>query len=126
MTYVATTVTPEPPPPTQPSLRAGETDGRFVDCTLDLGAAGDRFTTIGSITLTITRQNDIPVDSTDLQSAGSAYPDSLDSTGLIPTFGLTAPLTAARRSYKITLSALTQEGRTFVRDCYISVAPAMG
>ena len=65
---------------------------------------------------------------TDLASAGAAWPDVLDPTGRIPTYGLAAPASATARTYRLTISAdtLTAQGRLFVRDWLISVLPWMG
>ena len=116
-----------PLPRTLPSMRAGETDGRYIDCTLDLGAASDTIPNINAASITITRQDGNALTANDLQPAGTAWPNTLDSTKLIPTFGFTAPLGAAGVSYKITITVdKTTQGRIFVRDVYMSVVNALG
>ena len=119
-----------PPPPLPvwlPPMRAGETDGRYLNCTPDLGPFGDSFPSLSVLTLTIARQDSRALSAADLQSAGSAWPDTLDSTGLIPTFGLTAPSGAAGVTYQLTLTAnTTVQGRLFIRDMYIEIASIMG
>jgi hypothetical protein len=113
-------------PPVQiPPMRAGETDGRYIDCTPDLGPVADKFSVVP--VLTITRADGIATTSADLQSAGSAWPDTLDATGLIPTYGLTAPAGSAGVTYQLTITAdTTADGRLFIRDCLITVAASLG
>ena len=70
--------------------------------------------------------NGAPLSANDLQAAGSAWPNTLDSTGLIPTFGFTAPA-AAGSSYLLTLTVnKTTNGRLFIRNSVIFVAAALG
>jgi hypothetical protein len=113
------------PPATIPSMRAGETDGRYIDCTPDLGPVGDTFAVVP--TLTITRTDGVAITSADLQSAGAAWPDTLDATKLITTYGLLAPPGSAGQTYQLTITANTTTlGRVYVRDCLITIAAALG
>lgn len=117
-----------PPPTPLPAFRAGEVpDGRYLDCTPALAPVGDRFTSVPA--LMIARIDGTPLDADDLASAGAAWPDTLDATGRIPTYGLVAPAGCAGRTYLLTIStagALTAQGRAFVRDWIMSVLPWMG
>ncbi len=114
------------PPPTElPAMRAGEApDGRYLDCTPALAPVGDQFN--GIPMLTITRIDGAVLDATDLASAGSAWPDDLDATGRIPAYGFVAPSGAAARTYRLTISGATAQGRLFIRDWLMSVLPWMG
>jgi len=114
------------PAVTLPPMRAGETDGRYIDCTLDLGAPGDTFTSAASITITITRVDGTATTASDLALAGASYPTTLDTTRLIPTIWLTAPAASAGVAYVVTLSAATTQGREFIRDAYLTVQALMG
>ncbi len=116
-----------PLPRTMPSMRAGETDGRYIDCTLDLGAVSDSIPNINAASVTIARVDGNAITANDLQPAGAAWPNTLDSTKLIPTFGFIAPAGAAGVDYKITITVnTTTQGRIFVRDVYMSVVNALG
>lgn len=118
---------PTPEPVWQPSLRAGEMDGRYFDCTPDLGPTGDTFPSLSVLSVAITRVDGNETTSADLQSAGSEFPSTLDSTGLIPTFGFIAPITAEGVLYKLTLTAdKTTQNRLFIRDWIIRVVSSMG
>lgn len=111
------------PPPTElPSMRAGELDGRYLDCTPALAPVGDTFSAIP--TLTITRIDATPVSAGDLASAGSAWADEMDATNRIPTYGFIAG--TAVTTYLLRVSAATAQGRTFIRDWKMSVLPAEG
>jgi hypothetical protein len=116
-----------PPVVVMPSIRAGETDSRFMDCTPDLGPAGDSFTTPGSLTLTITRQDGNTLTANDLALAvGLQFAATLDSTRLIPTFWYAAPLLSAGVAYYLTLAGTTTQGRAFVRDWAITSMAQLG
>lgn len=115
------------PPVPMPAMRAGETDGRYIDATLDLGAAGDAIPSAAAVQIDIARVDGKATDSTDLQQAGSAWPNSLDATGLIFTVGLLAPASAAGRGYYLTMTVnKTVAGRVFIRDVSLMVAPLLG
>ena len=103
-------------------MHPGETDGRSFICTDDLGPFGDTFTSMASITTTITRQDQAAITANDLTHAGAAWPDSLDATLLIPQIGLTAPAGSAGVTYVVKISALTTQGRQFVGVALIKVA----
>jgi hypothetical protein len=119
------TIQSYPPPTELPAMRAGEEpDGRYLDCTPALAPIGDSFT--GIPVLTITRIDGSVIDATDLVTAGAAWPDTIDVTGRIPTYGLMAPLDAAARTYRLTVAGSTAQGRLFVRDWLMSVLPWMG
>lgn len=115
-----------PPPAWLDALRAGETDGRFIDLTNDLGPAGDSIANIGAVTVSIARQDGATITASDLKLAGSPWPNGLDETGLIVTVGLTAPAGSAGVDYRITISANTKQGRIFIRDVVTTVASALG
>jgi hypothetical protein len=114
------------PAPTElPAFRAGEApDGRYLDCTPALAPVADTFT--GVPALTITRVNGVPMDVDDLASAGPLWPDTLDATKRIPTYGFVAPSGSASRTYRLTITGNTAQGRLFVRDWLMSVLPWMG
>ena len=115
------------PPVPMPAMRAGETDGRYIDTTLDLGAAGDAIPSAGAVEITISRVDGTPTDGTDLTQAGDAWQNTLDATGLIFTVGLIAPATAAGRGYYLTMRVnKTVAGRVFIRDVSLAVAPLLG
>jgi hypothetical protein len=116
-----------PPPVWLPPIRAGEIDGRYMDCTPDLGPTGDKFPSISTLSIGITRQDGAAVTSNDLQTAGSAWPNVLDTTQLIPTFGFMAPVEAAGVAYNLTLTCdVTAQSRLFIRDWMMLVAPTLG
>ena len=116
------------PPPTElPAMRAGETDGRYMDCSPALAPVGDVFVDASTITLCVRRVDGKPMTADDLQQAPSAFPPTLDAAGRTFTTGWTAPAGAAGVTYYISLRASpTKEGRTFVRDWMMSVLPLMG
>jgi hypothetical protein len=116
-----------PPPVWWPPMRAGETDSRYLDFTPDLGPAGDSITAIGTVSVVIARQDGAAVTGADLVLAGVAWPNTLDATGLIPTFGLHAPSGSAGVAYAVAITvAGTAKGRTVIRDVLIAVAGALG
>jgi len=116
-----------PPPVWWPAMRAGETDGRYLDTTPDLGAVGDTILGINTVTVTIVRADGEAITDQDLQEAGTAWPNTLDETGLIPTIGLIAPTGAAGVTYAITLTVNgTAQGRVFIRDTVLTVAATLG
>ena len=103
-------------------MRAGELDGRYLDCTPALAPIGDTF--VGIPVLTITRIDTGPVTSNDLTTAGSAWPDDIDDTKRIPTYGFVAGTDVT--TYLLRLTSTTAQGRTFIRDWMMSVLPALG
>ena len=108
-------------------IRAGEIDGRFVDLTNDLGAAGDKITDISTVSIGFVRKDGFPTTSDDLTLAGSDWPNTIDATGLVLTIGLNAPTTAAGVSYGVVLTVnKTLQGRLFIRDLTIGVLASMG
>ena len=115
------------PPIQLPSIRAGEIDGRYIDLTNDLGAVQDRIVSLETVTITILRRDGFAMTADDLALAGFAWPNTLDSTGLILTIGLTAPAASALIQYRLTLTVnKTMQARLFVRDLTIDVLAAMG
>lgn len=129
MSGTKTTVTGPPPPEPRwlPPIGAGEIDGRYMNCTPDLGPFRDTFPSNSVLSYVITNMNGQPITASDLQQAGSAWPNTLDPTQLIPTIGLNAPAAAAGNSYQITLTAnKTTQGRLFIRGFYIEVVPILG
>lgn len=124
---IINTVQSYPPPTELPAMRAGETDGRYMDCSPALDPVGDRFTDVGTLSVAVSRRDCVAMSTTDLQPAGGAWPTTLDATGRIATFGWIAPAGSAGVTYQLTLMANpTAEGRTFVRDWFLSVLPSMG
>jgi hypothetical protein len=111
-----------------PPMRAGEIDGRFIDATQDLGMINDYVPGLAALTVSITREDGTALDPiNDLQSAGGAWPDQLDPTGLIITLGLNAPSGAAGQTYWITITVdTTAQGRIWIRDLIMTVAAQMG
>jgi len=108
-------------------IRAGEIDGRFVDLTNDLGAAGDKISDLSTVSVGFVRHDGFPATTNDLGSAGVDWPNTLDPTGLILTIGLSAPSTAAGVNYGIVLTVdKTLQGRLFIRDLTIDVLATMG
>ena len=111
------------PVPTElPAMRAGEVNGRYLDCTPALAPVGDRFIQIP--VLTIRRIDGAAMTSADLASAGSAWPDVMDATNRSPTYGFIAGTNTA--TYLMTQTGPTVEGATFVRDWRMSVLPELG
>jgi hypothetical protein len=110
-----------------PPIRAGETDGRFIDTTLDLGAVGDSIPSLANVSVDIARYDGTPLGAGDLAEAGSAWPNTLDTTNLILTVGLIAPAAAAGVTYWITITVNpTAQDRVWIRDLIITVAAQMG
>jgi hypothetical protein len=115
------------PPVWLPALRAGETDGRFIDTSLDLGAVDDYIPSIGNLTVQIARADEEPMTADDLQPAGNLWPNRVDPNGLVITLGLTAPLASAGVTYFVTLIVNpTAMGRLWIRDLALLVSPYLG
>jgi hypothetical protein len=111
------------PPPTElPAMNSGEVNGRYLDCTPALAPVGDRFATIP--TLTIRRIDGAVMTVADLASAGSGWPDTIDATNRIVTYGFIAGTNTA--TYLLRQMGPTAEGATFVRDWRMSVLPELG
>jgi hypothetical protein len=112
------------PVPTElPAMRAGETDGRYLDCTPALAPVGDFFAGIPA--LTIRRTDGAPMTSADLASAGpAAWPDTLDAGRRIPTYGFIAGTVTA--TYLLRITGTTDQQRSFIRDWRMSVLPELG
>ncbi len=115
------------PPPTQlPPMRAGETDGRYMDCSPALAPIADNFDNIIDVTITVTRADAAPMTATDLQPDPTIGP-SLDPTGMIATFWWIAPAGNVGADYILTLTANpTSAGRVFERDWMMSILPELG
>jgi len=128
MSYAANAWGAQPTQPVWlPALRAGETDGRFIDTSLDLGAVDDSIPSLAALTVQIIRADEAPMTGDDLRPAGSAWPNRLDPNGLVITLGLTAPLGAAGVTYFITLIVNhTTMGRLWIRDLALMVSPYLG
>jgi hypothetical protein len=129
MSGTPTTIGGPPPPAPRwlPPIGVGEIDGRYMNCAPDLGNVKDTFPSASVLSYVIANLNGQPITANDLQEAGSQWPNTLDSTGLIPTIGLLAPSGAAGNSYSITLTAnKTTQGRLFIRGFYIEVVPLLG
>jgi hypothetical protein len=117
--------TPEPVP--IPPLRAGETDGRYLDVSTDLGVIGDAIPTIDTVSIAIARADGEPMTANDLKLAGASWPNSLDASGLRVTVGFTAPPGSAGVPYWITFTVNTTfEGRLYIRDLTMIVQATMG
>ncbi len=115
-----------PTPTAMPPMRAGEVDGRYMDCSPTLLPISDLFTSINTITITVTRCDGVAIGANDLQVNTSIAP-VLDPTGMIVTFWYNAPIANAGADYILTLTANpTFEGRTFVRDWTMSIVPLLG
>lgn len=116
------------PPPTElPAMRAGELDGRYMDCSPALTPVGDLITDLSTVTVTVTRRDCQEMGVNDLQPAGGAWENALDPTGMIVTMGWSAPPGSAGVTYLLTLQASpTKEGRVFIRDWTMSILPLMG
>lgn len=127
MSLIPPEVQSYPPPTELPAMRAGELDGRYLDCGPALAPVGDLFTDLSTVSIAVSRLDGVAMTATDLQPAGGAWPPTLDPTGRIPTFGWIAPLGAAGVTYLLTLTcSLTKEGRVFVRDWIMSILPLLG
>ena len=115
-------------PVTLDPIRASVTAvGRGLNATYDLGSAGDYLPSASGITITISRQDGAPIVSgNDLTLAGLSHPTTLDSTGLIIGFWLSAPAAAAGSTYVVTVEATSAQGEDFKRDAYITVLALMG
>jgi hypothetical protein len=103
-------------------MRAGEIDGRYLDCTPALAPIGDFFASIP--VLTIRRIDGAPMTANDLASAGGGWGDTLDATNRVATYGFIAGSAVA--TYLLRMTATTTQGRTFVRDWRMSVLPELG
>jgi hypothetical protein len=116
-----------PPPVVFPSMRSGEGDWRIVDCTPDLGPIEDSISAVGTMMVTIARKDGAPMSENDLQVGGANWPNTLDSTGLMPSLGFSAPAGSAGVTYVISLSVFpTTQGRRFIRDVFMTVLALMG
>jgi hypothetical protein len=114
-----------PPPTPLPPMRAGEIDGRYMDCSPALAPVADNFSDILDITITVTRVDTLAMTLTDLQPYVTIGP-TLDATGMIATFWWTAPTTNVGTDYLLMLSAMTTGGRMFIRDWSMSILPLLG
>jgi hypothetical protein len=115
-----------PPPTSLPPMRAGETDGRYMDCSPALAPVDDSFINILDVTITVTRADTTPMTDTDLQPDPVVGP-SLDPTGMIATFWWIAPVGNTGADYILTLTCnQTVGGRLFVRDWSMSIVPLLG
>lgn len=115
-----------PPPTPLPPMRAGETDGRYMDCSPALAPVGDNFGNILDVTIAITRADAMPMTATDLQPNPAIGP-SLDTSGMIATFWWIAPVGNTGVDYILTLTANpTVNDRLFVRDWSMSIVPLLG
>jgi hypothetical protein len=118
---------PPPKPVWLPPIWPGELDGRYINCIPDLGPFGDSFTAADTISIAIVRQDGEAVTVDDLQPIPERWPTTLDTTGLVVTFGLYAPLASANSSYFIVFMANpTKLGRIYVRFLAIQVVPWPG
>jgi hypothetical protein len=107
-------------------MRAGETDGRFMDCSPALIPIADAFTNILTVSIAVSRADATPMTATDLQPYTTIGP-SLDPTGMIATFWWTAPADNTGADYVLTLTANpTAGGRIFERDWLMSIQPELG
>lgn len=107
-------------------MSAGETDGRFMDCSPALIPVADTFTNILTVSITVSRADATPMTATDLQPYPTIGP-SLDPTGRIATFWWTAPAGNTGADYILTLTANpTASGRFFERDWIMSIVPSLG
>jgi len=121
------TMLTNPTPVALPSIRSGETDGRYIDCTPDLGPLGDYIPNVNVVSLAMAREDGQPLGPLDLQPAGSQWPTTLDETGLVITFGFIAPANAPDAVYELTLKVnTTNSGRVFIRDFVIAMVSALG
>lgn len=115
-----------PPPTPLPPMRAGETDGRYMDCSPALAPVADNFGDIVDVSIAVTRVDGAPMTATDLQPDMTVGP-SLDPTGMIATFWWIAPPGNVGVDYILTLTANpTANGRVFERDWTISIVPLLG
>lgn len=116
------------PTPTElPAMREGETDGRYMDFSPALCPVGDVIPSLSNVTVVVTRRDGCPMTAGDLQEADASWPPTLDTSGTIVTYGWTAPVGSADSSYTLTVTINpTKEGRTFIRDWFISILPLMG
>lgn len=116
------------PPPTElPAMRAGETDGRYMDCSPALAPVGDIITDVSTVSVAVSRRDCKLMTVNDLQSASGTWDTTIDTTGQVVTMGWMAPLASAGVTYLLTLTINpTHEGRIFVRDWFMAVLPLMG
>lgn len=114
------------PVPTElPPMHEGETDARYMDCTPALAPVGDGFLSIGSVVVTLAREDGAALTGVDLVAAPLAWPSTLDDTARIVTLGWRAPPGSGGATYLLFLTAPTREGRTFVRTWVMSIIPAL-
>jgi hypothetical protein len=127
MSFDACCGSPNTSPVPIPPLRAGETDGRYIDVSTDLGVVGDHVTDIATVQIAIARADNAAMTGNDLKLAGASWPNSLDAAGLRITVGFTAPPGSAGQAYWVTLSVNTTfQGRVYIRDLTMIPAPVMG
>ncbi len=127
MSFSACCGVPNYSPVPIPPLRAGEIDGRYIDVSTDLGVTGDLVTDITTVSIAIARADGEPNTANDLQLAGSNWPNTLDPTGMIITVGFQAPYPSAGVPYWVTLTvSKTFQGRLYIRDLTMTVAPVLG
>ena len=110
-----------------PPLRAGEIDGRYIDTSTDLGVVGDKILDISTVTIAINRADGQSHTAGDLRLAGNNWPNTLDATGTVITVGFDAPPPSAGVPYWVTLTVNTTfQGRLYIRDLTMTVAPTLG
>lgn len=116
------------PVPTElPAMRAGETDGRYMDCSPALAPVGDIITDVSTVSVAVSRRDCKPMTTDDLQSAAGTWDTTIDDTGQVVTMGWIAPAASAGVTYLMTLTVNpTKEGRIFIRDWFMSILPLMG
>lgn len=116
------------PPPTElPAMRVGELDGRYMDCSPALAPVGDIITDLSTITVVVTRRDGRAMGVGDIQPAGGAWPPTLDLNKMVVTMGWLAPPGSAGVTYLLTMTVTpTFQGRTFIRDWFMSVVPLLG
>ena len=125
--FVSPTVQSYPPPTELPAMRAGETDGRYMDCSPALAPVGDIITDVSTVSVAVSKRDCGAMTANDLQSAAGTWDTTIDTTGQVVTTGWTAPITSAGVTYLLTLTVNpTKQGRVFIRDWFMSILPLMG
>lgn len=110
-----------PPPERIGSLRAGDTDSRYLNFTPYLGPLSDTIVAINSVT--VSRRDGATLSGSDLQVMTSPNP-ALDATRLFVIWWLTGGIVDV--DYEVSVSVISAQGRTLVRDAYIRVMAALG
>lgn len=112
-----------PLPPTLPSLAVGDDDARWLDYTAELGPLPDQIASVISITFahldgTPAETGDIMLDPT------TGRVPAISNGGMRVTWWMIAGTNP--QFYVVTISVMTQSGRTLNRAAFLTVVGGLG